>query len=851
MNKQRRVIFTYSYLDKDSSKNIRAKNKFFLDTGNCLGIGMIDNNCGTKGLSRDGKLYRSTTGLLSTCKSLILDNLTDGATEVEFIITTEPILDTFAAVYLAQKIIETGHFPVNYEVLVDYVEEVNSGRLLLDQKSLQSPAAIADAIGKNLKKQILNGPSAKEIAERGLKLVNYIMEQFNRLKAVNGCTIRDFYYPELFPANSEFQPEIELLKDDYARYLEDVNNPEICERGFMRLPAMGRSEGYLKEVEALFWNRPSSCLLPDQWARQDKDSPMGNGYVFTFVPHPSGKFSLPGGREIEVNGVFMAVNPNSGVCLAGLAETLENRELEKEQELLGDNVDSRRSRERVRTLNYTTINEDPWYDGHDHNFTIVDSPKVGSLLSVEEIKKLTIDYTKPIVTESCNYFIFPVSFRQEEYSQMVDLISGYCHAKTCHWEQPERMHYFLPYVKDYFFCGRPASDKLTHCTYFEFTEGSCIYQDIKKEIADQVQQYKLENTYLIVFRYGVAFLLLNMSKRENEKLLFEELVKLNRKLCQQWNKAYQILYEIFKGRLLQTNRRQGLVYCGVKIDASTFYESEREEMLYKMCNHMSWDEPFAKCCFVESLAERLFFNVSKHAVYGFGKAGGGLILVESEHSLKQHKEKLDELLESFKTTDFDIFLLALHQREILMKFSHELGEFDNFRKDNKISELRSSMLNFTTQSWLSQITSDEMGAELYRHWQDIFENKTIYEEVFGQLSAVDDYYRANFSKHFENLSTIFFPVIMLGTMCTMFGTNIQTMLHSSNRVWIGLTMTLTLLLGVWKYLCKTIISLWLKATNLTNRIGKGLSKFIGRFYNRRTCLKVGCGKKTSRGIEWR
>ena len=31
---------------------------------------------------------------------------------------------------------------------------------------------------------------------------------------------------------------------------------------------------------------------------------------------------------------------------------------------------------------------DPWYDGRGHNYTIVDSPKTGTLLSLEEILKI-------------------------------------------------------------------------------------------------------------------------------------------------------------------------------------------------------------------------------------------------------------------------------------------------------------------------------------------------------------------------------------------------------------------------------------------------------------------------------
>lgn len=39
-------------------------------------------------------------------------------------------------------------------------------------------------------------------------------------------------------------------------------------------------------------------------------------------------------------------------------------------------------------------NSDPWYDGRAHHYTIVDSPREGTLLSAEEIEDVFLAFAK-------------------------------------------------------------------------------------------------------------------------------------------------------------------------------------------------------------------------------------------------------------------------------------------------------------------------------------------------------------------------------------------------------------------------------------------------------------------------
>ena len=94
--------------------------------------------------------------------------------------------------------------------------------------------------------------------------------------------------------------------------------------------------------------------------------------------------------------VVISVNPmkNFNVCLVGLGKLLEEAECKKEKEIFGDNHTIWRNIDIVRKeINYAK-NCDPWYDGYNKMYTIVVSPRKGSLLTLDEIKEIVFLYGK-------------------------------------------------------------------------------------------------------------------------------------------------------------------------------------------------------------------------------------------------------------------------------------------------------------------------------------------------------------------------------------------------------------------------------------------------------------------------
>ena len=127
--------------------------------------------------------------------------------------------------------------------------------------------------------------------------------------------------------------------------------------------------GRPEPVEGLWLDHPQSRIFK-LWARTDPNAPGGRGYPFLTVD-----WSRPGKKRF----VF-SVDPESGTDLKGLGELLEAEE-EKKRKDLG----LERPTEPCR---YPTNNSDPWYFGWGHGYTIIDSPREGTVLTGDEARKI-------------------------------------------------------------------------------------------------------------------------------------------------------------------------------------------------------------------------------------------------------------------------------------------------------------------------------------------------------------------------------------------------------------------------------------------------------------------------------
>ncbi|MCL6558686.1 MAG: hypothetical protein K6U74_07740 [Firmicutes bacterium] len=859
-------------------------NRIFLDVGGRLGQGVIDYHQGIGGIEIAGKLYRSTTGLLMQCRHLVRRNITPDAERVEIVVHEDPDFDCFAAAYLVQKLALDGCLPEYCKHLVDYVEDVDSGRLVLTAGTIESPLAVACTLpypvwaswknsnpgdSKDLYRQIeaaggtdavdreiiKNPELSRAVMRRGLFLIEYCLAQI----ADTGESSRGFYDYDLFPAGNPFAIEIGLLADDYQRYLDDLSGEyeehghrqKICEKVPIRLPAKplqsvasqgtavtsGRS---LSKVDGLIWNRPPACFLHKHWARQDREAPSGRGYVFTFIPYELDNTVLPNGQTIKPSRVVMAVLPGRGVSLRGLGRALERAELQKEEQCLPDHGHRHLWRDRSvkRFPDRWVTNNDPWYDGRGYDYTIVDAPRCGSLLTVAEIKDIALRFTRPLVTESFLRYIFPFTFNGEKYEEVcrgllaesapatLDATSS-SHPSLAGADAAKIKGYFLPYIQDYFFHSGDNSDGAARMHHFiarcpgemvfdsedrhlsiKDKEGACGRQDGSCSCRGKPGSPSgrrliavFEQVHVTVFRYGVGFLSIDVRLAGSTGHLFNDVLSFNHAVlagrgapASGDNFLDCLAKKVSFLSQLDTKKHQSLVYAAVEVAPETFFESEKKEMLYKLCSAMDRDSPFSPSTFTDTVMEKMYMDVAENAIYGFSKGGGCLIYFPRE-GVQDGEMKIAGLLESFLTRDYILFLLSLHQRSTLMEFLHQLEIFGNFNDKRKIASLRSTFLDFTTQGWFSQVTTDELGMEKYRRWQNIFENKALYDEVFQQLEAVDDYNRVTTANKYERLSALFLPVVVLGSI---FGMNFSELNNLSLQSAAG-AVVLLFILVCWGY----------------------------------------------------
>jgi len=132
----------------------------------------------------------------------------------------------------------------------------------------------------------------------------------------------------------------------------------------------------VETVAGLWLKKPASSMFKS-WARGDMDN-AGNeqGFVLLCIQMSEHRFIL-------------SVDPSSGVYLNGLGDLIEQVENEKRQAL-------GMVRQGENRPGYDS--PDPWYDGRSplHNYTIIDSPRVGTVLSFKEVRDIFRQYTRAL-----------------------------------------------------------------------------------------------------------------------------------------------------------------------------------------------------------------------------------------------------------------------------------------------------------------------------------------------------------------------------------------------------------------------------------------------------------------------
>ncbi len=331
--------------------------KLMLDVGNRLCPGVIDHH-------QPDAYNECAASLLLRYPEYVLEHLKGVAAEnITLVLHIEPDLDAVTAAFFAYHLIVNGKFPCFAEKIAAYVRDVDMGICFRHPGAIVTAYSIFAGLCEIIRKkgeadQETRDQIYRKVVECGFALWEYLISVMNEQS-----DLHDLSALNLPP---RFQEARELIMQDYSLYLEDLRKSSFAA---FRLP---KKDGGFGQADALMSVDPKSLLFRS-WARGDnRHSPRGKGFVMLAINYKHQRYVI-------------STDPQSPYYLKGLGDLLEKAETEKRKPLgLERKGDSRPGYD----------NADPWYDGRNplHNYTIIDTPRDGTVLTWEEIAAIVRDY---------------------------------------------------------------------------------------------------------------------------------------------------------------------------------------------------------------------------------------------------------------------------------------------------------------------------------------------------------------------------------------------------------------------------------------------------------------------------
>jgi Protein kinase domain len=350
-------------------------NRLFLDVGNDLRPGVVDHH---QIVSAGG----STAGLVPKCLAYIDGAVAPGgADEFTIVLHHDPDLDCVASAWLAAHYLAEGGLPAAHEQLVAFVDRVDAGQTVLTTAkpfSLYSAQRVLQARPKT-DAEVERWTAA---VQAGLGLLDYVMGRVRGGEAIDD--VDAFAAPTFTPGDRE------SVAEDLQRYAAKLADRQSAARvANLSLP---RDGGGRAQVDALLIRDVQNvtdlarCRFFKDWARGDvRNSPRRVGFVALSVFHPE-----EAGRPRRC---ILSVTPGQGVALPGLGARLDAAESDRRGKRYGKDdrvIDPATGLALDPRPGYD--NADPWYDGRAHGYTIVDSPRAGTVLTADEIEQIFLDY---------------------------------------------------------------------------------------------------------------------------------------------------------------------------------------------------------------------------------------------------------------------------------------------------------------------------------------------------------------------------------------------------------------------------------------------------------------------------
>ncbi len=374
------LSWKYEFLGPGTTVN-PLPNTLFVDLGNRLTEGIID--------THHSDDYKSSAHALKERPDLVLNHLLtnlneayargeqdrlNNLDEMEFTFVTheDPDWDGIATFYLCNHLLINGSLPDSWltDLLVAATNQIDQGKAQMKGKTKRPFLILYDIMGdENIR--------SKEQLKKGVALIEAIIAKIEEGEFCDCPPGNPFleHFDNLEKILPDYAGHLKRLEMDRVKYEQDVKEkaapPFEIDLPLKKIPK-GKGKTFKSNCKAIAFNTPPSCTLHKYWVRDE-----GKHQLLLIPYYKEG--------TTDIKGWIISVDPTGNYDLKRLGYLLEKEEKSRREEM-GD-IDDRPGPPRWDDEKYSE-NSDPWYDGRNFEHTIVDSPRSGTELKLEDIKRV-------------------------------------------------------------------------------------------------------------------------------------------------------------------------------------------------------------------------------------------------------------------------------------------------------------------------------------------------------------------------------------------------------------------------------------------------------------------------------
>lgn len=366
---------------------VAAPDTIFVDVGSSYGPGAIDHHH----LVGDPC---SATRLLVRRPDFVFDHLVtpwraaararrpdDGSLQcfATIVMHDVPDFDALAAAHLARKLVEDGELPPYAEALAWYADSIDQGREALSPRDLRLelyPLILALAHEWNAYRQRANGgdPVGAYVDDAERLIAAWAEAVIAAPK--QGAVPFDPRRTTLAHGAAEGLVDTlsQKLKADVAVFESMLQEKRVLDEGEIEIP-LRVEDGARTTLRLAAASIPEfkECVSNRFYLRAGWEP--GRRFPLTVIRRPDTRST---GRAVFTIAIDPAQVRDASLKGLGIALEIEEQRERRRQQLVDD---------REGPPRYTEFPgiADPWYDGRGHEWTIVDSPRLGTVLSYPQI----------------------------------------------------------------------------------------------------------------------------------------------------------------------------------------------------------------------------------------------------------------------------------------------------------------------------------------------------------------------------------------------------------------------------------------------------------------------------------